>query len=78
LIEIDRPRHQHWALYVGHGYVIHLTPVGKKHIKLGVHLVPVFTRKVKKELLEEVAGNNTWCINNKSDQNHTPLPVEEI
>ncbi|XP_054138632.1 phospholipase A and acyltransferase 1-like isoform X2 [Melozone crissalis] len=25
LIEIDRPGYQHWALYVGDGYVIHLT-----------------------------------------------------
>ncbi|XP_075914990.1 phospholipase A and acyltransferase 3-like [Petromyzon marinus] len=26
LIEIDRTYYQHWALYVGDGYVIHLAP----------------------------------------------------
>ncbi|NXI18632.1 HRSL1 enzyme, partial [Irena cyanogastra] len=78
LIEIDRPRHQHWALYMGHGHVINLTPVGKQDLSLGVHTVPVFIRKVKKDRLQEVTGNNTWCVNNESDQYRTPLPVEEI
>ncbi|NWI07832.1 HRSL1 enzyme, partial [Tichodroma muraria] len=51
---------------------------GKQDLKLGVHKVPVFTRKVKKQLLKEVVQNDKWCVNNKSDQYHTPLPVEEI
>lgn len=29
LIEIFRPAYQHWALYLGDGYVINVTPVGK-------------------------------------------------
>lgn len=29
LIEIDRTGYQHWALYMGDGYVINVTPVGK-------------------------------------------------
>ena len=33
---------------------------------------------VKKELLEEVAGNDKWCVNNKYDQYRKPFPVEEI
>ncbi|NXD23012.1 HRSL1 enzyme, partial [Spelaeornis formosus] len=70
LIQIDRTRHQHWALYVGDGYVINLTPAGKG--------VPVFTRKVKKKLLKEVVGKDKWCINNESDKYYTPLKVEEI
>lgn len=28
LIEIFRPAYQHWALYLGDGYIINLTPVG--------------------------------------------------
>ncbi|NXI03541.1 PA216 protein, partial [Pachycephala philippinensis] len=78
LIEIDRTLHQHWALYVGDGYVIHLTPVGKAGAAWQVHKVTVFTRKVKKQLLKEVVGKDKWSPNNKSDKYYTPLPVEEI
>ncbi|XP_059335692.1 uncharacterized protein LOC132077812 [Ammospiza nelsoni] len=78
LIEIDRPRHKHWALYMGNGYVINLTPVGKQLLKAGMHTVPVFIRKVKKQRLEEVVQKNAWCVNNESDQYHCPLPAEEI
>ncbi|NWX57181.1 HRSL1 enzyme, partial [Promerops cafer] len=77
LIEIFRPLYQHWALYVGGGYVINLTPVGKG-IADWQGAVPVFTRKVKKQFLKEVARNNKWRVNNESDRDHTPLPVEEI
>ncbi|NXO88142.1 HRSL1 enzyme, partial [Sitta europaea] len=78
LIEIDRQLHQHWALYVGDGYVIHLTPVGKQDLKLGIHDVQVFTRKVKMQLLKEVVEKDSWRVNNESDEKHTSLPVEEI
>ncbi|NXC88488.1 HRSL1 enzyme, partial [Cercotrichas coryphoeus] len=78
LIEIDATLHQHWALYMGEGYVIHLTPVGKREDHLEGLKVTVFIRRVKKELLIEVAENYTWRVNNKSDQDHTPLPVEKI
>ncbi|XP_030810518.1 phospholipase A and acyltransferase 1-like [Camarhynchus parvulus] len=77
LIEIDRPRHKHWALYMEDGYVINLTPVGKKQLKLGIHTVPVFIRRVKKQRLE-VVQNNTWRVNNESDQCHPPLTLTEI
>ena len=29
LVEIFRPDFQHWAVYVGDGYVVHVTPPGK-------------------------------------------------
>lgn len=29
LIEIFRPAYQHWALYLGDGYVINVAPLGK-------------------------------------------------
>lgn len=32
LIEIFRPAYQHWALYLGDGYIINLTPVGQCHV----------------------------------------------
>uniref|UniRef100_A0A8C3VAA8 LRAT domain-containing protein n=1 Tax=Catharus ustulatus TaxID=91951 RepID=A0A8C3VAA8_CATUS len=78
LIEIDRPFHQHWALYIGDGYVINLTPVDKPKIMLGTYNLPVFTSTVKRQLLEEVVGNHKWHVNNKSDEYQTPLPVKQI
>ncbi|NXM18266.1 HRSL1 enzyme, partial [Ploceus nigricollis] len=80
LIEVDRPRHQHWALYVGDGYVINLTPVDEGAPSLSASSRTILTRKakVKKELLEEVAGNDDWAVNNKYDCHRTPFPMEEI
>uniref|UniRef100_A0A8C3XG20 LRAT domain-containing protein n=1 Tax=Cyanoderma ruficeps TaxID=181631 RepID=A0A8C3XG20_9PASS len=74
LIAIYRPFYQHWALYVGDGYVIHVT--GPQSI-LGSSSSST-RAKVKKELLKDVAGNNRWRVNNKYDRYRTPLPVKEI
>lgn len=40
----------------------------------------VFSRKavVRMQLLKEVVGSDSYCVNNKYDHNHTPLPVCEI
>ncbi|NWS84101.1 HRSL1 enzyme, partial [Toxostoma redivivum] len=80
LIEIDRTHHQHWALYMGHGYVIHLTPADENSPPMSVSSVTLLTReaKVKKELLRNAAGNANWCVNNKYDQYRNPFPAEEI
>uniref|UniRef100_U3JXT7 LRAT domain-containing protein n=1 Tax=Ficedula albicollis TaxID=59894 RepID=U3JXT7_FICAL len=78
LIEINGKLHHHWALYIGDGYVIDLLPIGKREVKQEGLTVTVFIRTVKKELLGELAGKYTWRVNNKSDQDHTPLPVEKI
>lgn len=34
LIEIFRPAYQHWALYLGDGYIINLTPVGECQVNM--------------------------------------------
>ncbi|XP_032924730.1 phospholipase A and acyltransferase 1-like [Catharus ustulatus] len=74
LIEINRHIYQHWALYMGDGDVIHLTPVD------GGTFAPVSSTKakVKKEPLNMAADNYGWCVNNKYDRFRTPRPVEEI
>ncbi|NWV23217.1 HRSL1 enzyme, partial [Origma solitaria] len=74
LIEIKRPVRHHWALYVGKGYVIHVTAVGKA----GAAWQDAEMVKVKKELLSKVVGNDEWRVNNKNDWCCTPLPAEEI
>ncbi|NWI82069.1 HRSL1 enzyme, partial [Dryoscopus gambensis] len=80
LIEINQPLHQHWALYVGHGYVINLTPVDENAPPVSASATAILTRKakVKKQLLKEVVGNNEWDVNNKYDRYRTPFPMEEI
>ncbi|XP_027488313.1 phospholipid-metabolizing enzyme A-C1-like [Corapipo altera] len=80
LIKVKRPLYQHWALYVGDGYVIHLTSAAESIPPLLAGSVTIMTRraKVKKQLLKEVVGNNDWEVNNKYDPSRTPLPVKEI
>ncbi|NXF00288.1 HRSL1 enzyme, partial [Menura novaehollandiae] len=79
LIEIDRPLYQHGVLYVGDGYVINVTPADKTGAPpLSVTTVSLFTRKVKKQLLKEVVGNDKWSVNNEYDHSRTTVQLEEI
>ncbi|NXA16271.1 HRSL1 enzyme, partial [Sapayoa aenigma] len=80
LIEIKRPLYQHWALYLGNGYVIHVTAVDEEAPPLSASTVTLCTKKamVRKHLLKKVVGNDDWHVNNKYDCSHTPLPVEKI
>ncbi|XP_063264211.1 phospholipase A and acyltransferase 1-like [Prinia subflava] len=80
LIEIDRVLYQHWALYVGDGYLIHVTDVGSKGAITPVGSGSNLTgnAKVKKEVVKDVVKNHKWRVNNKYDRSRTPLPVEEI
>ncbi|ELK24407.1 Group XVI phospholipase A2 [Myotis davidii] len=66
LIEILRPGYQHWALYVGDGYMVHLAPPGSGRAI------------VKKELLSKVAGKDMYRVNNKHDRKYLPLPPSKI
>ncbi|XP_054570323.1 phospholipase A and acyltransferase 3-like [Eptesicus fuscus] len=82
LIEIFRPFYNHWALYVGDGYVVHLGPPGEI-AGAGVaaaSLESALTNKarVKKELLSVVAGTDTYRVNNKHDEKHFPLHPSKI
>uniref|UniRef100_UPI00398F8117 phospholipase A and acyltransferase 1 isoform X2 n=1 Tax=Pristiophorus japonicus TaxID=55135 RepID=UPI00398F8117 len=80
LIEIFRPAYQHWALYLGDGYVINVAPFEEGPPASFTSAKSVFSRKAmaKMQLLKDVVGQDTFKINNKYDDNHTPLPVGEI
>ncbi|XP_041331565.1 phospholipase A and acyltransferase 1-like [Pyrgilauda ruficollis] len=79
LIEIKRSRfYQHWALYVGDEYVIHVTDEGATSITLSSSSIRSTRAKVKKEPLQNVVENDEWRVNNKYDRSRTPRPVEEI
>ncbi|KAM7013469.1 phospholipase A and acyltransferase 1-like isoform 2-T2 [Passerculus sandwichensis] len=78
LIEIFRPFYQHWALYVGDGYVIHVTAEGASFRLFSGSSSGGTRAKVKKELLKVVVENHKWRVNNKYDCYCTPFPVEMI
>ncbi|XP_064577380.1 phospholipase A and acyltransferase 1-like [Zonotrichia leucophrys gambelii] len=79
LIEIFRPGYQHWAIYVGDGYVIHVTDEEPSSFPPSSSSKRATRAKVKKELLKDVVGNlSIWRVNNKYDRSHTPFPVKEI
>ncbi|XP_043113217.1 phospholipase A and acyltransferase 3-like [Puntigrus tetrazona] len=80
LIEIFRGSYQHWAIYVGEGYVIHLAPPSE-HAEAGAYsMMSVLCdkAKVKKEELFEVVGNDEYRVNNLLDDKYEPRPVRDI
>ncbi|KAK2530934.1 phospholipase A and acyltransferase 1 [Columba livia] len=80
LIEIFRPAYQHWALYLGDGYIINVTPVDEGPPATFSSAKSVFSRKarVRMQLLKDAVGNDTYRINNKYDGTYAPLPVAKI
>ncbi|XP_067374305.1 phospholipase A and acyltransferase 3-like isoform X2 [Channa argus] len=80
LIKIDRGSYQHWAVYIGDGFVVHLAAPSELP-GAGVHsMMSVLTEKamVKKEELWDVVGTNQWKINNSLDEKYEPRPVHII
>nr|XP_056708714.1 phospholipase A and acyltransferase 3-like [Euleptes europaea] len=80
LIEIFRFGYQHWAIYVGNGYVIHLAPPSEYAGAGCASLMSTLTDKalIKKELLGDVVGRNRYRVNNKHDSKYPPLPPTKI
>ncbi|NXJ79051.1 HRSL1 enzyme, partial [Trogon melanurus] len=80
LIEIFRPAYQHWALYLGDGYVVNVTPTDEGPPASFSSAMSVFSRKarVRMQLLKDVVGNDTYRVNNKYDSTYDPLPVGRI
>ncbi|XP_072251686.1 phospholipase A and acyltransferase 3-like [Leuresthes tenuis] len=80
LIEIFRGSYQHWALYVGDGFVVHLAPPSEVPGAGANSMMSVLTEKalVKKEELWDVVGTNKWVVNNSLDKKYEPRPVRVI
>ncbi|XP_008063716.1 retinoic acid receptor responder protein 3 isoform X1 [Carlito syrichta] len=80
LIEIFRIGYQHWAIYVGDGYVIHLAPPNEYPGAGSSSIFSVLTdmAEVKWERLEDVVGNCNYRINNSLDREYIPRRVEVI
>ncbi|XP_061461976.1 phospholipase A and acyltransferase 3-like isoform X2 [Rhineura floridana] len=80
LIEISRLGYQHWAIYVGSGYVIHLAPSADACQPSISSLMCVMSGKgvVKKELLWSIVGGDVCRVNNKYDRKYKPFPASKI
>lgn len=80
LIEIFRGTYQHWAVYIGDGYVVHLAPPSEVPGAGANSMMSVLTEKalVKKEELWDVVGMNQWKINNGLDTKYRPRPAHVI
>uniref|UniRef100_A0A3P8YKV9 LRAT domain-containing protein n=1 Tax=Esox lucius TaxID=8010 RepID=A0A3P8YKV9_ESOLU len=80
LIEIFRGTYQHWALYVGEGYIVHLCPPTEAAGAGAYSLVSVLcdTAVVTKERLEEIVGKDRFLVNNLLDGEHQPRNIYDI
>ncbi|KAM4732559.1 phospholipase A and acyltransferase 3-like [Anableps anableps] len=74
LIEIYRGTYQHWAVYVGEGFVVHVAPPSEVPGAGSSSMMSVLAEKaiVKKEELWHVVGTDKWLINNSLDEKYKP------
>ncbi|XP_061756171.1 retinoic acid receptor responder 3 isoform X2 [Nerophis ophidion] len=77
LIEIFRPGYQHWALYVGNGMVVHVTPPSECAGAGPSSMMSLFADRglVRMEELWTVVGDDRYRVNNILDDNYQPRPV---
>ncbi|XP_034005643.1 phospholipase A and acyltransferase 3-like [Trematomus bernacchii] len=80
LIEISKGIYNHWAVYVGDGFVVHMAPTSDVPGASSSSLMSVRNEKavVKKEKLTDVVGNDKWKLNNSMDKDYKPRPAEDI
>ncbi|XP_046927572.1 uncharacterized protein LOC124505623 isoform X1 [Lynx rufus] len=80
LIEILHIGYEHWAIYVGDGYVIHLTPPSDLLGASFSIICSVLSSKavVRQELLRDVVGHCRYRVNNHLDHKYKPRPVKVI
>ncbi|XP_072277556.1 phospholipase A and acyltransferase 2-like [Pyxicephalus adspersus] len=75
LIEFQRTFYQHWGIFVGNGYVVHLTDQdGYSSLSSAFGETAV----VRKDHLETVACGCNYKVNNKYDSKRTPYPPSKI
>ncbi|XP_056900019.1 phospholipase A and acyltransferase 3-like isoform X2 [Takifugu flavidus] len=80
LIEIDRGLYQHWAVYVGDGFVANLASPfgGRGGQSSSVRSLVADQAVVKREELWDVVRNDQWRINNSLDNKYQPHPSHVI
>ncbi|XP_053362138.1 phospholipase A and acyltransferase 3-like isoform X1 [Clarias gariepinus] len=80
LIEIFRGTYQHWGIYVGDGYIIHLAPPCEVPQAGAYSMMSVLCDKaiVKKEQFWDVVGEDKYTVNNLLDEKYEPRPIDVI
>uniref|UniRef100_A0A8C5DSL0 LRAT domain-containing protein n=1 Tax=Gouania willdenowi TaxID=441366 RepID=A0A8C5DSL0_GOUWI len=73
-IEFLQGIYHHWALYVGDGDVVHLTP----YCKVPFLSLTLPLSLVQKDKLSDVVGYDGWRVNNDLDKKHVPRRAEDI
>ncbi|CAI5682621.1 unnamed protein product [Oreochromis niloticus] len=75
LIEISRDNYEHWAVYVGAGFVVHFVNHSGVSSGASVHAA---NGTVRKEKIWDVVGKDKWKINNSMDRQYKPRPANVI
>ncbi|CAL8356638.1 unnamed protein product [Merluccius merluccius] len=77
LIEIFRYSYQHWAVYIGEGFVVHLAPPleGPGAGANSMMSIVSDSALVKQDELWDVVGTDKWQINNTLDAEYEPRPA---
>uniref|UniRef100_A0A3Q4GG97 LRAT domain-containing protein n=1 Tax=Neolamprologus brichardi TaxID=32507 RepID=A0A3Q4GG97_NEOBR len=80
LIEIFRDNYEHWAVYVGAGFVVHFFSDHKQYVSGVSSGTSVHTANgtVRKEKIWDVVGKDDWKINNSMDSQYEPRPANAI
>ncbi|XP_048884658.1 phospholipase A and acyltransferase 3-like [Brienomyrus brachyistius] len=80
LIEIFRGTYNHWAMYVGDDYIIHLAPPSEEACGGAYSMMSVLHDKaiVKMDSLCHVVGTSKFRINNLLDDKYEPRSVSSI
>ncbi|XP_062281731.1 phospholipase A and acyltransferase 2-like [Scomber scombrus] len=83
LIEIFRDGYQHWAVYVGDGYIVELVAIGTGSVGVSSTISGTLVRgQVRKEKLQVVVEKDKWEKNNtkhlSSDNKLRPRQKHEI
>ncbi|XP_062282182.1 phospholipase A and acyltransferase 4-like [Scomber scombrus] len=77
LIEIDRVLYKHWAVYIGDGYVVHLSGPDGSGGALTSSGGSVRAR-ITKDKLSTVVNGSDYKVNNLHDHKWKHRPTEEI
>ncbi|XP_055487523.1 phospholipase A and acyltransferase 3-like [Leucoraja erinacea] len=79
LIEIPRTLgYKHWAIYIGHGDVVHLTSDGASGDVSFRFSSSAEVAVIKREPLTEVTAGDPCYVNNCSDTRFEAIPVAKI
>ncbi|XP_040031108.2 phospholipase A and acyltransferase 3 [Gasterosteus aculeatus] len=80
LIEIFRGTYQHWAVYVGEGFVVHLSPPSEVAGAGANRFMSVVADQavVRKDKLWSVVGDSEWKISNSLDKKYEPRRPDDI